>query len=121
MPGGFNRIITRGMGTSRGAAGRVGMVSQGYAGLDQIALEQLRNIVRAGKSGIKRVIRELDEIVVWAKLVRLNDETPPVKIEGSVKIDVKATTKHVISLVEHVSTRVQKTWEYMKVSAWRLK
>ena len=116
-----NRIITRGMGTSRGRAGRAGMVTQGYGGPMRYVLEQIRQIVRVGQSGAKRALRELDEIVVWAKMIRINNHPPPDNIEGFIKIRINRTAGYVVSLAEHVSTRVRKAWEDIKISIRRLK
>lgn len=116
-----NRIITRGMGTSRGKVSRAGLVTQGYGGIFRAALEEIRRIVRVGQSGAKRAVRELEEVIVWAKLVRVNDEAPAKNIEGFVRAHIKRTSTHVVSLIEHVSTRVRKVWEDVRISIKRLK
>jgi hypothetical protein len=114
----INRIVTRGMGSSRGLAGRAGLVTQGYGGPLH---EVLRRIVRIGQSGAKRALRELDEVIVWAKMIRLNDEPPPAKVEGFVRVRVNRASSYAVSLIEHVSTRVRKAWEDIRISIKRLK
>lgn len=114
-----NRIVTRGMGTSRGRPGRAGLVTQGYGGFRIV--EEFKRIVRVGQSGAKRALRELEEIVVWAKLIRINDEPPLVKIEGFIRVRVNSAVRYAIGLTEHLSTRVRKAWEDIKITIRRLK
>ena len=116
-----NRIVTRGMGTTRGLAGRACLVTQGYDGPARAILEKIRQIVRVGRSGAKRALHELEEIIVWAKLIRVNDEPPPVKVEGFIRVRVRNAASYAIGLAEHISTRVRKAWEDIKISIRRLK
>ena len=116
-----NRIITRGMGTTRDKSQRAGLVTQGYGGPLAFVLQEIRRIIRVGQSGTKRAIQELQEIVVWAKLIRVNNDPPPVKIEGFIRIKVNAISYYAVTLAEHISTRIRKTWEDVKISISRLK
>lgn len=117
-----NRIITRGMGTTRDKPGRTGMISQGYGGIFREALEKIRQVIRVGQSGAKRALRELDNaVVVWAKLISVNDKPPVIKVEGTIHVNTNPVAKYVVNLVEHVSTRVRKTWEDIKISISRLR
>jgi len=116
-----NRIVTRGMGTSRGKAGRAGLVTQGYGGPLQAVLQEIRRFVKIGASGAKRALKEFDEIIVWAKLIRVNDEPPKTKVEGFIRVKINLATHYAINLVEHVSTRARKAWEDIKITISRIK
>ena len=116
-----NRIVTRGMGSSRGLAGRGGMVTQGYGGPLRFVLEQIRRVVRVGQSGAKRALKELDDVIVWAKLIRINDQPPPIKVQGFIRVKIDSAAHYAVNLTEHVSTRVRKAWEDIKISIRRLK
>lgn len=118
---GLNRIITRGMGTSRGAAGRAGMVTSGFGGLVAAALEQARRVIRYGRSGAKRLAEELDEIIIHARLIRVNQEKPDANVQGSIKIAFSTASHYAVVLAERVSTRARKAWEDVKISVQRLK
>ena len=107
-----NRIITRGLGTSRGQAGRAGLVTQGYGGgFKKVIEEVITQAVIHGKSGIKKI----EEIVIWAKLISVNDNPPKQNIEGYTRVPIQRS-KNIATLVEHVATRVKKTWNDIHIS-----
>jgi len=105
------------MGTSRGLAGRAGLVTQGYGGI----IEQVLRVIRLGQSGAKRAMRELEEVIVWAKLISINDNPPPVKIEGFIRVKVNNAAHYAVNIIEHVSTRARKAWEDIKITIKRLR
>lgn len=116
-----NRLITRGMGTTRGVTGRAGMVTQGVGGrFIEIIKQQAVRLIRIGQSGTKRALKELEEVVVWAKLIRVNDEKPQVQVQGSMKVKVDLTRKIAV-MAEGVSTRVRKAWEDIKITMKRIR
>lgn len=117
----LNRIITRGMGPSTGTAGRAGMVTQGYGGtIPQFVIDgiQFRQI-NLGQSGTKRRIDQLDEVIIWAKLVEVNGQPSPAPIKGWVK--VKVDKSRGTAMVEHIAHRSRAAWEFIKVTARRLR
>lgn len=116
-----NRIITRGMGASRGKAGVAGMVTQGYGGIFRIVKDQLRRFAKAGQSGAKRALKELEDVVVWAKLIRVNDEKPKQQIQGSINVKVDSARHFAVSIVEGVSSRVRSAWEDIKITVKRIR
>lgn len=116
-----NRIITRGMGTSRGKAGVAGLVTQGYGGLFRFVKEQARRAIRVGKSSAKRAAEGLEEIVVWAKLVRVNDRTPDQKIEGFVRVGIDRARKYAVALVGSITSRVRQAWQDIKITINRIR
>lgn len=78
-----NRIVTRGMGTSRGIAGRAGLITQGYGGPPpEVIVKALERVRINGKTH-----KDIDELVVWAKLLEVNNKATSKNIEGSVKIN----------------------------------
>ena len=118
MPG--NRLITRGMGTSTGTYGRAGMVSQGMGGLFQFVAKQVTRIIKAGQSGTKRALRDLEEIIVGAKLVRVNDDRPKQVIQGHITVKVNVA-RHIAVMAEGVSKRVRAAWEDVKITVKRIR
>lgn len=118
-----NRIITRGFGTSRGQAGRAGPVTQGYGGIHQFVISAIQrsNNVKHGQSGRKRRLRELDTIIVWAKLVEVNGSPPKNKIEGFVNVPIDHDRGFAAVMVEHVSSSVRKAWHDLRVTVKRIK
>lgn len=109
------------MGTTRGTAGRAGLITQGYGGppffIRQALLRGLRS--RLGSSS-KREFREFDEVIAWAKLIMINDKPPVDNIEGFVTIKIDRR-KYVGSIARHVGTRVRKVIDDISVFVKRLK
>jgi hypothetical protein len=119
-----NKIITRGLGGLRSVPESSGLVVQGYGPLPPAfvvtTLERPLRL-RLGQSGLKRRMREFDEIIVWAKLIEVNDMPPPKKVEGWITVRVKRGQHHAMAMAEHISSRTRKAWETIKVSVWRVK
>ena len=116
-----NRIVTRGMGRSRGEPGRAGLVTQGFGGPPSFVLEALRRGVRVGGGGTRRRLRELQPVIVWARLVEVNDRPPARNIEGFVRVHVDKNNHYAAAMAEHVSTRVKKAWQDLKITVKRLR
>ena len=118
----MNKIVTRGFGPSRGFAGQAGPVTMGYGGTPRFIIAALESGIKrrvVGGSGAKRKLNDLQIVIVWAKLMGVNGKTPKNKIEGFVRVPIKNT--QVATTVEHVSTRVRKAWEDIKITVKRLK
>jgi hypothetical protein len=96
-----NRIVTRGMGASRGKAGNAGLVTQGYGG---IFIEIIQQIYRHGRSSYRHVQRDLSEIVISVKLMLVNDEHPTVRVEGRVNTSYQRIARNTSMVIEHVSS-----------------
>lgn len=88
-----NRIVTRGMGPSRGVPGRAGMVTQGYGGFFRGLIKAATRVMKAGQSGTKRALQALEEVIVGAKLIRVNGEKPDVQLQGHITVKVDMTRK----------------------------
>ena len=117
----LNRIVTRGMGPSRGKAGVAGLVTQGYGGFFRAVAEQARRIGRVGKSAAKKTLEGLEEVIVWAKLVRVNDKKPEQKVEGFVRVGIDRVKHIAVNMIGSVSTRVRNVWEDIKITISRIK
>ena len=83
--------------------------------------EIVARIVRTGRSSAERAKRELEEIIAWARLIRLNDERPGVDIEGYVKILVKKDVVQQLPRAQFVSSKVKDVFENIKISMKRIK
>lgn len=116
----INRIITRGMGTSRGLPGRAGMVTQGYGGVPEFIPEAIESAIRVGRRGGSRYLEELNEITVWARLLEINGKYVKRDIEGFVKVDKSQTTTKVIS-EGLFSRRIRSANEKIKIFIKKLK
>lgn len=83
-----------------------------------IPIEEFRKIV-VGQSGTKRAQRE-KEIIVGAKLVRINGKSPPQKVEGFVRIlgEIEETSR--VKLLEGITVRTRKPWEDIKIKIARV-
>lgn len=116
-----NRLITRGMGASRGAAGVAGMVTQGYGGFFRKVRDALVDIAKKGRSSARKVLEEIEEIVVWVKLIRVNDSAPVKPIQGYVAIKIDEAKKFVVKVITGLSASVKATVDDIKITIKRLK
>lgn len=111
-----NRIVTKGFGTSRGTPGRAGPVTLGYGGPPSFVVAALERNVRLGGGGVaKRRLRELQPIVVWAKLIEFNGHAPKRNIEGFVTVRIDKDRSFASVMAEHVFTRAKKLQDSVKV------
>jgi len=63
-----NKLVTRGMGPSRGVPGRAGMVTQGYGGIFRAIVEAVTAVIQGGSKALRR----LPELF-WSVYARLTD------------------------------------------------
>jgi len=117
-----NRIVTRGLGPSRGIPGRAGLITQGYGGPSRFVKEAFRRSqIRLGQSGTKRRLQEFEEIIVWAKLIEINHKKPQKEVKGWIRVNVSKHWNRAAVMAEHVSSRVRAAWEVIKVTIKRVK
>lgn len=117
-----NKLVTRGFGPlSGGVPGRAALVSQGLGGFFQNIKRQAIRIVQAGQSGTKRALQELQEVMVWAKLIRINEEKPSIPIQGSIKVRISKTSQIAAVLISKAKVRVREALEDVKITVKRIK
>lgn len=116
MPG---RIITRGLGPSTGISGRSAMVTYGY-GPPPFVVTTIRRVINGGSSA-KRRQRELEPVVIWAKLLEINGKIPTVKISDYAKSYLDESNNNPIKDIKHVSSGAAKVWDNIKFSIKRIK
>ena len=110
------------MGPTRGGVpGRASMVVQGYGGFFRAIKEQAIRMIKAGQSGTKRRLQELQDVLVWAKLIRVNDEAPRRVIQGSIVVKVSSASQIAIRVVERATVRVRKAIEDLKITVKRIR
>lgn len=100
----INKIITRGLGPARDGIGNIaGPITRGYAGsfIEQVIDTAHRRVIH-GVSGKRE---KYSDIVVYAKLIEVNNKEPERKLEGWKK--VPASAAYAESLVEFVINRVK--------------
>ena len=75
-----NRLVTRGMGTSRGTPGRAGLITQGYGGIFRAIIEAVSGAIQGGSKALRR----LPEILwsVYARLTEVNERELTSGVEG---------------------------------------
>lgn len=120
MPPPTNRLITRGMGPSRGVPGRTGLIVQGFGGVFRAAIEAAKRVIRLGQSGTKRALQGLEEIIIGAKLLRVNDQKPANPVQGHITVRVDMS-RRIAVMAEGVSKRARAAWEDVKISVKRVK
>jgi hypothetical protein len=76
----INRLVTRGMGPSRGTPGRAGMITQGYGGIFRAIIEAVSGAIQGGSKALRR----LPEILwsVYARLSTVNELELTSGVEG---------------------------------------
>lgn len=117
-----NKLITRGLGpVTGGVPGRAALISQGLGGFFEEIKRQAIRIYRAGQSGTKRALQEIQEVMVWAKLIRINDEKPTIPVQGSIKVRISNTNQIAAVLVSRAKVRVREAWEDLKITVKRIK
>lgn len=115
-----NRIVTRGFGASSGSPGRAGPVTLGYGGPPSFVVEAIEEFTRVRHGGSKRRHSDdLETVIVWARLVEVNDRVPEKKIEGSVRVPMPRSRARVV--VERVATGVRDAWRDVKVTIERVR
>jgi len=114
-----NKIITRGFGPKRSVSQSSGIVVQGYGGVPHAIVEVIERPLRLrlGQSGTKRRLAELDEVIVWAKLIEANGVQPSRPIKGWIRVRVSPNRGFASVMAE--SVRVIR--DYVKVTVQRLK
>lgn len=120
----MSRLITKGFGRTT-QIGLQSVVTLGYGGIyqqikDQVK-EQTARLVKVGQSGTKRAIRELQEIIIWSKLIRINDSPPKKNIQGLVRVKIDASVQKFIAAAKLVSVRTQKTINDIKITIKRIR
>lgn len=109
------------MGPSRGKAGVAGLVTQGYGGFFRFIKELPGKLVKAGRSSAKRAAEGLEEIVVWAKLISINEQTPEKKVEGFIRLGIDRARNIAVTLAEGITTRVKSVYNSLRVTISRIK
>jgi len=100
------------------------LICQGYGGPPAFVIAAIGRGIVVGQSGAKRRLREMDTVIVWAKLIEVNKKSPQQrpgneKIQGFVTVPVSKGYARVVA--SHVSSRVRKAWEDLKITIKRLR
>ena len=93
----------------------------GYGGVYQQVKEQVGRIVKAGQSGTKRALQEIQEVIVWAKLIRVNDVPPTKNIQGFIRVKINAASHYAVRTAKYVSSRVRSTIDDIKITIKRIR
>lgn len=107
-------MITRGLGRNQN------MVAQGFSIMSFVSDAILR-FIELGQSSAKRALKEIQEVVVWAKLIRINNKTVTKKLQGSVKVKLTDTSQIAVRAMRKVSVKVRSIYDDIKISVNRIK
>ena len=110
-----NTIVTRGLGK------RNQLVTQGYGGIFAVIKKVVTTVVAAGQSGTKRALKELEEVIVRARLIRVNDREPVRKLEGFTTVKVDKVRHIAVKIVEGVTAKARNAWEDIKITIKRIR
>ncbi len=83
--------------------------------------DAILRFIELGQSSAKRALKEIQEVVVWAKLIRINNEMPPKKLQGSVNVKLTDTSQIAVRAVKKVSVKVRSIYDDIKISVNRIK
>ncbi len=107
-------MVTRGFGRNQN------IVAQGFSLMAFISEAVLR-FIELGQSGAKRALKEIQEVVVWAKLIRVNDEALARPLQGSVRVKLTDASQIAVRAVRKVSVKVRSIYDDIKISVNRIK
>ena len=94
---------------------------QGYS-LMSFVKEALTRFITLGQSGAKRALQEMQDVIVWAKLLRVNDEAPKKNIQGQIRVSIsKSATNLVVKVVGAAKVKARSAWEDLKITVKRIK
>lgn len=96
------------------------MVVQGGGGFFRQVVEAAKRIIRLGQSGTKRALQGLEEIVIGAKLLRVNDKKPTTPVQGHITVRMDMS-RRIAVVAEGVSRRARAAWEDVKISVKRVR
>lgn len=113
-------IITRGLGSPL-------LVTQGYGAIPGFIPEIIDDIrIRQGGGGGTKRRKQQEElcdlipIIVWAKLVEVNDMPPKVIIKGGTTVSRHPENDLPTMKVEYITRKIRKAWEAIKVTVKRI-
>lgn len=109
------KIITKGLG--KDPPGVTGFITMGFG---KKLIQAAIRLVRQGQSGAKRALQELQEVVVWAGLVSVNDKRPQKKVQGFVRVRINTAARYAVTAAQLVTTRIRNVYEDIKVSIKRV-
>ena len=115
----YSKLVTSGFGPKRSVAQSAGLIVQGYGKPPTAIVEAIERPLRLrlGQSGTKRRLAELEEVIVWAKLIEMNGTQPTRTIKGWIRARVQRSRGFASVMAE--SVRVIR--DYVKVTVERLK
>lgn len=114
-----NRIISRGLGASRGASGRAGLITMGYGGIPPIVIQEIQKKTANIKGQSDKIIEELKLITIWAQLIEVNERPPVTNVSGSVTIKY-SNNQPIIVEAKKILSSVNFAFNTLKVTIRRV-
>lgn len=119
-----NKLVTRGFGAKRVTVNLAGPIVQGFGGPPSFVVAALADRplrLRLGQSGTKRRLEQLDEVIIWAKLIEINGRPAPVNVKGWIRVKLDKGRTYASVMVEHIASRARAAWEVIRVTVQRWK
>lgn len=107
----INRAVTRGMGPN------MRLVASGGGGFRKF----IEFIKQKAGDGAKYVKDGIEEVIVWAQLIRINEKRPEQNIQGYVKIGIDKAKRIAVSLVGSISAKARNIFNDIKITISRIK
>ena len=107
----INRIVSRGLGPNSR------LVASGGGGFRKF----IEFIKQKAGDGAKYVKEGLDEVIVWAKLVRVNEKRPNQHVEGFVRVGIDKAKRIAVSLAGNITTKVRNIFNDIKITINRIR
>lgn len=105
----LNKLITKGFGSSLLVAGRAGLVTQGYGGevpeFIPVAIERAIRRTQGGSSSRQHPFDELEEVIIFARLLQINDEEPVRVTKGIVSAPIYRSPMKIFA--ERINTAIE--------------
>lgn len=97
----------------------------GYGGILQQIKDQVKDqanrLIKIGQSGTKRALQELQEVIIWTKLIRINDVAPEKNIQGFIRIKLSSSVQQVVAAAKFISAKSKKTIDDIKITLKRIR
>lgn len=107
----IHRTLTRGMGPN------MRLIASGGGGFRKF----IEFIKQKAGDGAKYVKDGLEEVIVWAKLIRVNENRPAQHVEGYVRIGIDKAKRIAVSLVGSLSAKARNIFNDIKITISRIK
>jgi hypothetical protein len=116
-----NRLVTRGLSTK----GRNRLVTQGFGSFFERVVQEVvevsKRIIKVGGTAARRVSDQLEEIVVYARLISVNSVQPDEPVKGWIRITYDRSRRIVVNAVQTAVNTIKTKLDEILISIRRIK